>query len=139
AGPFTVVLYGCTVLHMDDSPSDRDRFSGRGALSNPPPRFLNNGKERVDDGWYREEVASSIATQIRPEPARSIISHNDSPDIPFEQSINPYRGCEHGCSYCCHGDTPILMADGTTRPIADVRAGDEIYGTVRRGWYRRYV
>jgi DNA repair photolyase len=72
----------------------------RGALSNPQPRFLRHGVERVDDGWYREEIPPSIATQVRPEPARSIISHNDSPDIPFEQSINPYRGCEHGCIYC---------------------------------------
>jgi DNA repair photolyase len=54
----------------------------------------------VDDGWYRDEVPDSIATQVRPEAARSIITRNDSPDIPFEQSINPYRGCEHGCNYC---------------------------------------
>jgi len=114
-------------------------YKGRGALGNPQPRFLKPAIESVDDGWYRDEVPDSIATQVRPEAARSIISRNDSPDIPFEQSINPYRGCEHGCSYCIAGDTPILMSDGRTRPIADIRAGDEIYGTVRRGWYRRYV
>ena len=61
---------------------------------------------------------------MRPEPARSIITRNDSPDIPFEQSINPYRGCEHGCIYCLTGDTPILMADGSSRPLAQVRTGD---------------
>jgi DNA repair photolyase len=114
-------------------------YKGRGASGNPQPRFLKPAIESVDDGWYRDEVPDSIATQVRPEAARSIITRNDSPDIPFEQSINPYRGCEHGCVYCARGDTPVLMADGRTRPIADVRAGDEIYGTVRRGWYRRYV
>ena len=79
---------------MADSPQDRERFSGRGALSNPQPRFLRNGSERFDDGWYQEEVAASIATQVRPEPARSIISHNDSPDIPFravDQSVPGVR------------------------------------------------
>src|SRR5580658_2525834 len=75
-------------------------FKGRGALGNPQPRFLRTGIESVDDGWYREEMPDSIATQVRPEPARSIISRNESPDVPFEQSINPYRGCEHGCIYC---------------------------------------
>src|SRR5580693_4168271 len=114
-------------------------YKGRGASGNPQPRFLKPAVESVDDGWYRDEVPDSIATQVRPEAARSIITHNDSPDIPFEQSINPYRGCEHGCVYCTSGDTPILMADGTTRPIADIRVGDTIYGTVRNGWYRRYV
>jgi DNA repair photolyase len=114
-------------------------YKGRGALGNPQPRFLKPAIESVDDGWFRDEVPDSIATQVRPEAARSIITHNDSPDIPFEQSINPYRGCEHGCSYCSRGDTPVLMADGTTRPIADLKVGDAIYGTVRQGWYRRYV
>ena len=116
-----------------------ERYRGRGALSNPPPRYLEGRTEGVDDGWYREELPDSIATQVRPEPARSIITRNDSPDIPFEQSINPYRGCEHGCPYCLGGDTPILMADGTLRPIAQLRPGDAIYGTERHGWYRRYV
>jgi DNA repair photolyase len=114
-------------------------YKGRGALDNPQPRFLSRGVDAVDDGWYRDELPDSIATQVRPEAARSIITRNDSPDVPFEQSINPYRGCEHGCVYCTSGDTPVLMADGTTRPIADIRVGDAIYGTVRDGWYRRYV
>jgi len=122
-----------------DPDRHRERYSGRGALSNPQPRFLDRGNDRVDDGWYQAEIPTSIATQVRPESARSIISHNDSPDIPFEQSINPYRGCEHGCTYCVGPETPILMIDGSTRPIAALRPGDPIYGTTREGWYRRYV
>jgi DNA repair photolyase len=59
--------------------------------------------------------------------------------VPFRWTINPYRGCSHACVYCLAGDTPILMADGRTKPLADVRVGDAIYGTVREGSYRRYV
>ncbi len=73
---------------------------GRGARGNPPGRFARARIEAVDDGWYREATADSIATRIEPDAARSIISRNDSPDVPFGQSINPYRGCEHGCIYC---------------------------------------
>src|SRR5206468_7253246 len=54
-------------------------------------------------------------------------------------TINPYRGCSHSCTYCAAGHTPILMADGRTKPLADVRVGDRIYGTERRGTYRHYV
>lgn len=59
--------------------------------------------------------------------------------MPFPWSINPYRGCSHACSYCQEGETPILMADGRTKPIADLRVGDAIYGTEVRGASRRYV
>jgi len=59
--------------------------------------------------------------------------------VPFEWTLNPYRGCTHACSYCMSGDTPILMADGRTRPLADLQVGDAICGTVRRGAYRRYT
>jgi DNA repair photolyase len=77
------------------------RIKGRGAASNPEGRFETVAREAVDDGWEREpEPAPHPATQVTEERARGIISRNDSPDIPFEQSINPYRGCEHGCVYC---------------------------------------
>jgi DNA repair photolyase len=75
-------------------------FKGRGALSNPHNRFDRQHSEGVDDGWYRDEPESSIATVLRPDTTRSILSRNDSPDIPFDQSINPYLGCEHGCVFC---------------------------------------
>jgi DNA repair photolyase len=75
-------------------------LKGRGATINPEGRFASSTTEDFDDGWEREELPDSVATEVRAELARSVISHNDSPDIPFEQSINPYRGCEHGCIYC---------------------------------------
>jgi DNA repair photolyase len=75
-------------------------FKGRGALSNPVNRFDRNHTDAVDDGWYQDELPESLATSVQPEPARSVITYNDSPDIPFDRSINPYRGCEHGCPYC---------------------------------------
>ena len=113
---------------------------GRGAASNPPGRFASKRAEAADDGWgILEEPLPPLATTAEPDASRSIIARNRSPDIPFTQSINPYRGCEHGCVYCTRGDTPVLMADGSTRPIAEVRPGDVLYGTERQGRYRRYV
>src|SRR5262245_7590774 len=109
---------------------------GRGAVSNPEGRFESTRPEAVDDGWGSlDEELPPLATTVQPEPARSIISRNDSPDISFDQSINPYRGCEHGCVYCVSGDTRILMADGSCKPLSDIAVGDEIYGTEKRGHY----
>ena len=59
--------------------------------------------------------------------------------MPFSWSVNPYRGCSHACSYCAAGDTPVLMADGRTRPLAEIRPGDAIVGTRMEGSCRRYV
>ena len=77
---------------------------GRGALSNPEGRFESVHKQDEDDGWNTppdpEDEPAPIETIVRVDPARSIISRNQSPDIPFNQSINPYKGCEHGCIYC---------------------------------------
>jgi len=76
-------------------------FKGRGALSNPPVRFDSTATESTDDGWYQdEERTDSIPEIVLPDRAKSVITTNDSPDVGFEQSINPYRGCSHGCVYC---------------------------------------
>ncbi len=74
---------------------------GRGAASNRTGRFEALSVERVDDGWgIADEELPPMQTTVQPEPARSVITKNDSPDIPFDLSVNPYRGCEHGCVYC---------------------------------------
>lgn len=71
--------------------------------------------------------------------AKSIINKVPGGGLPFDYTINPYRGCSHACAYCVHGSTPVLMGDGRTKLISELQVGDEIYGTVRRGSYRRYV
>jgi DNA repair photolyase len=117
----------------------RHSFTGRGALSNPPGRFDLHQLAPVDDGWYVDETPESIPTTLEPDRAREVITTNDSPDVPFAQSINPYRGCSTACVYCGWGDTPVLMAYGGTKKLAKLQPGDVIYGTQRTGGYRRYV
>jgi DNA repair photolyase len=76
-------------------------LKGRGALSNPPVRFESNSTEQIDDGWHQEEEGTTSLPQIvLPDRAKSVIATNNSPDVGFDQSINPYRGCSHGCVYC---------------------------------------
>ncbi|MGB8437502.1 MAG: PA0069 family radical SAM protein [Burkholderiales bacterium] len=77
-------------------------LKGRGAPSNVEGRYESALREAFDDGWVRDEdePAPRLETVVTPETAKTIIARNESPDIPFEQSINPYRGCEHGCVYC---------------------------------------
>ena len=77
---------------------------------------------------FYEVQAKSIVNRV-PEASR----------MPFRWTINPYRGCQHACAYCCGGQTPILMADGRTKPLAEVCVGEEIYGTVKSRFYRRYT
>ncbi len=83
--------------------------------------------EAIDTRFY--EIRSKSALNRVPPRSR----------VPFEWTVNPYRGCSHACSYCVRGDTPVLLADGTTAPICDLRPGFRVYGTVRRGAYRRYA
>lgn len=72
--------------------------------------------------------------------ARSVVNRvPEASRMPFRWTLNPYRGCQHACAYCLEGETPILMADGRTRPLAQLRPGDGVYGTVRRGSERHYV
>jgi DNA repair photolyase len=75
-------------------------FKGRGALSNPAPRFDSFSIAAVTDDWYQAEVADSVAETVLADRARSVITTNDSPDLGFDRSINPYRGCSHACIYC---------------------------------------
>ncbi|MDH5486827.1 MAG: radical SAM protein, partial [Gammaproteobacteria bacterium] len=86
---------------MDTGSISRNKaVKGRGTVSNPEGRFERLTRDPYDDGWTVEEDIPPLKTTVRIEQCRSIITRNDSPDIPFEQSINPYRGCEHGCVYC---------------------------------------
>ncbi|QJQ94908.1 MULTISPECIES: PA0069 family radical SAM protein [Halomonadaceae] len=73
---------------------------GRGATFDPHNRFAPTQSEAVDDGWWQEEAPLRIATEVRDEATKSALSWNRSPDLGFDRSINPYRGCEHGCIYC---------------------------------------
>jgi DNA repair photolyase len=93
-------------IFLEDGPGeskpDRAR-KGRGAVSNRVGRFEPHEREAVDDGWggaESEEDLPPLRTSVAIDATRTIIARNDSPDIPFDQSINPYRGCEHGCVYC---------------------------------------
>lgn len=79
---------------------DIDRRRGRGAGLNPAGRFEPQEREALDDGWQTLESLEPFRTEVQVEKPRSIITRNDSPDVPFDRSINPYRGCEHGCVYC---------------------------------------
>ena len=85
---------------LADARMNADRLRGRAAALNPAPRFDRYAKEAFDDGWQAFEELPPFATEVQIDRTRSIIARNDSPDLPFDQSINPYRGCEHGCIYC---------------------------------------
>jgi DNA repair photolyase len=79
---------------------DRERRRGRGTLSNASGRYEPTARIAFDDGWQSIEELPAFDTTVTVETARKIITRNDSPDIGFDRSINPYRGCEHGCVYC---------------------------------------
>jgi len=86
-----------------------DRRRGRAAGINPSGRFEPQERALVDDGWQTLESLTPFKTDVQVEKPRSIITRNDSPDIPFDRSINPYRGCEHGCIYCFARPTHAYM------------------------------
>lgn len=113
--------------------SARDRGGprrGRGATFNPDGRFERRASEAVDDGWNSAaEAPRALPTVVVEQAARSIISHNDSPDLAFTQSINPYQGCEHGCVYCYARPTHAYLnlspgIDFESRLFAKTNAAD---------------
>ncbi|NVP56274.1 PA0069 family radical SAM protein [Mycoplana rhizolycopersici] len=88
---------------------DIDRRRGRGAGINMSGRFEQQVRENFDDGWETLEDLPPFKTEVQVEKPRSIITRNESPDIPFDRSVNPYRGCEHGCIYCFARPTHAFM------------------------------
>ncbi len=88
---------------------DHSRRRGRGSGVNPSGRFEPIAREGFDDGWQTMEELSPFKTEVQVEKPRKAITRNDSPDISFDRSINPYRGCEHGCVYCFARPTHAYM------------------------------
>jgi len=86
-----------------------DRVRGRGAGLNMSGRFEINTREVFDDGWSSLEELAPFKTEVQIEKPRTIITRNQSPDLSFDRSINPYRGCEHGCVYCFARPTHAYM------------------------------
>jgi DNA repair photolyase len=121
-------------MRWDSLRLTNDQESGPPGSASAPALFERDAVARTFDtpGFrgmtFFEVHARSIINQVPP-----------ASRMAFRWTINPYRGCSHSCAYCLSGGTPILMADGRTKPLAHVRPGDAIYGTVRRGAYRHYV
>ena len=102
---------------------------GRGARSNRASRFDHESRTNFDDGWETLGTLDAFKTTVHQETAKSIISTNDSPDLSFDQSINPYRGCEHGCIYCYARPTHCYLGhsaglDFETKLYAKVNAAE---------------
>src|SRR6478735_1115585 len=93
----------------------------------PRNRFASSLVEDFD-----ELPGPEVELSVYEDHTRQVLAENDSPDIGFRYSINPYRGCFHGCAYCLSGDTQILMADGSSKRLSDVQPGDQVVGTQRR-------
>ncbi len=88
---------------------DPDLRRGRGAVTNAGGRYERLTHQAEDDGWGSMELSTPFKTEVTTEKARTIITRNDSPDLSFDRSVNPYRGCEHGCAYCFARPTHAYM------------------------------
>ncbi len=121
-------------------------LKGRGAATRLPHRFERDVRDEFDDGWGTLEDGASeplapLATEVRFEDVKSALSQNDSPDIPFDRSINPYRGCEHGCIYCFARPTHSYLnlspgLDFETKLIAKRNIAEVLAGELGRKSYR---
>ncbi len=127
-----------------DEPLPARPLKGRGAVGNPAPRFDRETRAAIDDGWGRGEGTEDdppLRTTVSIDTAKTIIARNDSPDIPFEQSINPYRGCEHGCVYCFARPTHAYLGlspglDFETRLFAKTAAPELLRAELAKPSYR---
>lgn len=115
---------------------------GRGAVSNPAGRFERLREEAFDDGWGSlDEVPGRVPTEVLPDHTKTIIARNDSPDVPFDRSINPYRGCEHGCIYCFARPSHAYLGfspglDFETRIMAKPKAAELLRAELGKRGYR---
>lgn len=114
---------------------------GRGAVSNRDGRFERFASEAVDDGWSEAADLPPLRTEVLADTARKVIARNTSPDIPFDQSINPYRGCEHGCVYCFARPTHAYLGmspglDFETKLFAKFDAAEKLRAELSAKAYR---
>lgn len=122
------------------TPSGKILARGRGAHVNMASRFEKFETEPVDDGWDNLQAPSQVKTSVSEEIARTIITKNNSPDISFSRSINPYRGCEHGCTYCFARPSHAYMGlspglDFETRLFAKINAAQLLEAELRHNNY----
>lgn len=114
---------------VDPSQNFGIRTPGRGALSNLAGRYERHERVSESDGWDQDDDLPPLRTHVAIEIARSLITYNRSPDLPFDRSINPYRGCEHGCVYCFARPTHAYLGlspglDFETRLVARPNAAE---------------
>ncbi len=119
----------------------RQKTKGRGAISNATARYERETRVLTDDGWGENEALTDrVTTRVAPASARTIISRNQSPDVPFDQSINPYQGCEHACIYCFARPTHAYLGlspglDFETRLFAKRNAAELLAAELRAKSY----
>ena len=112
-------------------PQPSHKTPGRASGSNPDVRFDRLTIDAVDDGWTPDDDLPVLRTEVRDEIARSVITRNTSPDLSFDRSINPYRGCEHGCIYCFARPSHAFLGlsaglDFETKLIARPNAAEQL-------------
>ncbi len=131
-------------MRPDSTEIDAERRRGRGAASNAASQFDPYLRLGVDDGWAPEEDLPPLRTEVREERARRILTRNQSPDVGFDRSVNPYRGCEHGCIYCFARPTHAFLGlspglDFETRLVARPNAPEALARELSAPSYRPAV
>ncbi|QFT93177.1 Radical SAM superfamily protein [Roseovarius sp. THAF9] len=126
---------------ISDTIDPRLRRPGRGAVSNAVGRYERESRSFEDDGWNLAPEETALRTNVSIERPRSIITYNRSPDLPFDRSINPYRGCEHGCIYCFARPSHAWLGlsaglDFETRLVARPDAPEVLASELRKPGYK---
>lgn len=131
-------------ISPDDVHARLRRVRGRGAVTSPAPRFEPRRVAPLDDGWEEDpdfSLPATVPTTVTPEVTRGILAKNDSPDVPFDRSVNPYKGCEHGCVYCFARPTHAYLGlspglDFETKIVSKPQAAARLEEALRKPTYR---